>query len=134
MHIKKKYLSIITVFIMVLCIDRVNAKGNIEITDVSITDRSESIKAEITKTNDLEINTNAEFYNKDDYVTFKIGVKNNTGEVINIDSISDNIKNEYLLTNYTLDNKKIKNGESFYLYTTMKYNKLIFYLKKLNNF
>ena len=24
--------------------------------------------------------------------------------------LPDNIKNEYLLTNYTLDNKKIKNG------------------------
>ena len=125
MHIKNKLLSIFTIFIMFLCIDRVNAKGNIEITDVSITDRSDSIKAEISKSNDLEINTNIEFYNKDDYVTFKIGVKNNTGEIINIDSISDDIKNEYLLTNYELDNKKINDGETFYFYTTLKYNKVI---------
>lgn len=64
-------------------------------------------------------------YNLNDEITYKMTLRNNTNNDINIASINDNNDSEYINTNYELSNNILKTNETVDLLLTIKYSKLI---------
>ena len=111
----KKLLSFIIVLLLtIVFIGNVKAKSNeLEITNVEILEKSDQVKANIEEYKDLNINLNTLFFSKDDYVKYKITIKNNTKNTMKIDDILDNFNSEVLETSYDIDKKELKSNEEY---------------------
>ena len=118
----KKILSFIIVLLLtIVFIGSVKAKSSdLEITNVEILEKSDSVKANIENYKDLNINMNTLFFNKDDYVKYKISIKNNTNNTMKIDDILDNFNSEVLETSYDIDKKELKSNEEYTFTMTIK--------------
>ena len=118
----KKILSFIVVLLIaILLVGNVKAKSSeLEITNVEILEKSDSVKANIENYKDLNINLDTLFFNKDDYVKYKISIKNNTNNTMKIDDILDNFNSEVLETSYDIDKKELKSKEEYTFTMTIK--------------
>ena len=118
----KKVLSFIIVLLLtIVFMGNVKAKNNeLEVTNVEILEKSDEVKANIEDYKDLNINLNTLFFSKDDYVKYKITIKNNTKNTMKIDDILDNFNSEVLETIYDIDKKEIKTNEEYTFTLTMK--------------
>ena len=122
----KRYLSSFFAFIlMFIFMESVSAKGNVEITNASISDKTSNVVAKITNYKELTLNAKESFYEVGDYVTYKVTIKNNTDESLPVEDISDNLKNEYIETSYNFEKKEIKSNEEYSFYVSLKYKKEI---------
>ncbi len=118
----KKFISFIVVlFVAIITIFNVSAKSNdIEISNVELLEKSDEVKANIEDYKDLNINLNTLFFSKDDYVKYKITIKNNTKNTMKIDDILDNFNSEVLETIYDIDKKELKKDEEYTFTLTIK--------------
>ena len=105
---------------------KVEAKDNsIQIKSISIEEKSEGVKSTVVDKGNLNFNVDLYFYNLNDYVKYKLILKNNSGKDYNIDNIVDNLNSNYIKTEYVSSSKIFKNGEEIELLVTLKYTKLI---------
>ena len=112
---------IVVLFVAIITIFNVSAKSNdIEISNVELLEKSDEVKANIEDYKDLNINLNTLFFSKDDYVKYKISIKNNTNNTIKIDDILDNFNSEVLETIYDIDKKELKSNEEYTFTLTIK--------------
>ena len=121
MYMKKVLSFIIVLLLTIVFMGNVKAKNNeLEVTNVEILEKSDEVKANIEDYKDLNINLNTLFFSKDDYVKYKITIKNNTKNTMKIDDILDNFNSEVLETIYDIDKKEIKTNEEYTFTLTMK--------------
>lgn len=123
----KKITSVIMFFLIALFINVnvVKAEENVEIKSVDMIEKSNSVFAEITSINDLNLNIKAKMYNIDDYFKYKIVLKNNSGEDLKMSSITDNNELEYISNTYQNNKEDFKSGEEIEIIVTTKYIKQI---------
>ena len=123
----KKITSVIMFFLIALFINVnvVKAEENVEIKSVDMIEKSNSVFAEITSINDLNLNIKAKMYNIDDYFKYKIVLKNNSGEDLKMSSITDNNELEYISNTYHNNKEDFKSGEEIEIIVTTKYIKQI---------
>jgi len=118
----KKILSFIVVLLLtIVFISNVKAKSSeLEVTNVEILEKSDEVKANIEEYKDLNIDLNTLFFSKDDYVKYKITIKNNTKNTMKIDDILDNFNSEVLETSYDIEKKELKSNEEYKFTLTIK--------------
>lgn len=122
----KKVLFSIFLFLSIFMImGNVEAKERIEITNVSIIDKSDNISAKVHSFDNLTINTRESFYGVGEYVTYKINIKNITDDTLPIDKISDNLQNEFIETEYNYEKVDIESGKEYAFTVTVKYKNQI---------
>ena len=122
---KKVFIFIILCTIF-LGIHKINAKGNdILIKSVEVKDKSESTIVNLSDYEDLTINNEVSLYNLNDYVIYKIILKNNSDKDYKIESITDNNDNEYITYSYEVNDKDFKKDKEIELLVTLKYSKLV---------
>ena len=73
---------------------------------------------------------NLMLHNQEEYVTYKIVLKNNSSKDFEIDSISDNNELEYITNTYEFSNKEFKSKSEIEVLVTTKYTKRIPTYKK----
>ena len=123
-----KKIMIILLFsfcVLMIKISNVSALDNIEIKEVSVVETSDNATIDISSFNGLTINTDLMLHNLDEYVTYKIVLKNNTSNDYEIESITDNNKLEYITNTYEVFDKKIDSKSEIELLVTTKYIKRI---------
>ena len=112
-------------FSLFINVNVVKAEENVEIKSVDMIEKSNSVFAEITSINDLNLNIKAKMYNIDDYFKYKIVLKNNSGEDLKMSSITDNNELEYISNTYQNNKEDFKSGEEIEIIVTTKYIKQI---------
>ena len=120
---KKVIASFILAFILVsFGLNNVKAEEkNVEIKSIEIQEKSDNVSSNIEEDNELNYNMNLELFDIDDYITYKIIVKNNSNKDYEIDTITDNLESDYIESSYTTNKKDLKKGEKVELYLTLKY-------------
>ena len=122
----KKVFILIILCIMFFGIYKINAEGNdILIKSVEVKDKSESTIVNLSDYEDLTINNEVSLYNLNDYVIYKIVLKNNSDKDYKIESITDNNDNEYITYSYEVNDKDFKKDKEIELLVTLKYSKLV---------
>lgn len=106
---------------------RVYATGDtFTITNVEISEKSETINVKELSFEKAEINSNIIYHKVGDYIKYKITVKNNDRQSYKVASISDNNENEFITYDYSdFQGRELKANESVDLYVTVKYLKEI---------
>ena len=85
-----------------------------KVTDVEIIDKSDNVLHSIDDFNDEEVIDNITFYKLNQYITYKIKIKNNDTKPYVISSITNNNDNEYVGHYYEkYDGVKVEAGETF---------------------
>ncbi len=103
---------IVVLLVSILVVGNVKTKSSdLEVSNIEILEKSDSVKANIENYKDLNINLNTLFFNKDDYVKYKISIKNNTNNTIKIDDILDNFNSDVIDTEYEYDSMELKSKE-----------------------
>jgi hypothetical protein len=102
--------------ISLFSITNVLAKTNdLSINEITISDKSETVSGNIISNDDSSINTDITFHQLDDYVIYKIVIKNNNKD-LKIKTISDNNSNEYIEYIYDKhENEVLKKGDTLEL-------------------
>ena len=111
---------------------RVFAASGVEITDISLHQKSDGVEVSNTTYSDSVLNTDPVLHNLNDYVTYKITIKNNDDVAHNILNVTDDNNSNYITTSYTHDNSIDANGTSEIL-MTIKLTKLVDDVSLLNN-
>ncbi len=111
---------------------RVFAASGVEITDISLHQKSDGVEVSNTTYSDSVLNTDPVLHNLNDYVTYKITIKNNDDVAHNILNVTDDNNSNYITTSYTHDNSIDANGTSEIL-MTVKLTKLVDDVSLLNN-
>jgi len=117
----KKYLSIFLILLLSLCV-RVNAESSVEISSIEIDSKSD-VAEEIEEASykNLNINLSVRVYEKDDYIKYKINVKNSSDEEISLDSSSLGLKDsEYITYELSGDTNILANSNGT-IYLTITY-------------
>ena len=70
------------------------------------------------------IKSNLSFKDKNDYIIYKLILKNNSDKNYLIDSIIDDNQNEAFLYTYQFDDKEFKSNEEKVVYLTIKYDEI----------
>lgn len=123
----KKTISFLLIIILLISGMKViqAEEKEIEIKNIEISEKSENVDSEILVYADLTFDTYLSMYNVDDYITYKMVLKNNTGEDYKIESITDTNKNEFLSYSYITNKEEFKKDEEIELFVTIKYSKLV---------
>lgn len=74
---------------------------------------------------EISVDTSALLYDKDDYIKYKISIKNNDKESYYIEDVFDDNKSKYFKYEYDPSKEEIKPGEQKDIYITLKYLDLI---------
>ena len=108
----KKYFSflVFTIGMFFLNIPFVVAKENIEINDISVVEHSENITIDELVFEDNKVLSNISFNEVNDFVTFNLEIKNNTNINYVLESINNNIQDDYLLIESSDINNTIKSN------------------------
>ena len=132
----RKYLNIFFKLFLIITIffsgSRVLAASGVEITDISLHQKSDGVEVSNTTYSDSVLNTDPVLHNLNDYVTYKITIKNNDDVAHNILNVTDDNNSNYITTNYTHDNSIDANGTSEIL-MTIKLSKLVDDVSLLNS-
>ena len=75
---KIMYILLFSFCILMFKINSINALNDIEIKEVSIVEKSNNATIDISSFNGLAVNMDLMLHNLDEYVTYKIVLKNNT--------------------------------------------------------
>ena len=123
-----RFLSIITSIIMISAsfFGPMNAHAEnkyLELEDVSIMDQSATIIAEDPTIVDNKIIGSITFNELNDYVTYKLSLKNIGSSQIKLTSITDNNTSEYINLKYHYDNNYISTGDTITATITIAYIK-----------
>ena len=100
---------------------------NIEVTNISIKDKSSTIAVETPVISSNVITSNVTFNKVNDFVSFDITLKNNEEDKYKIISITDNNTNENIKLDYTYNDNFINKGDSATIGVKLSY------IKKLVN-
>ena len=123
---KKK---IFLLFILTILFTFTNVKAatkNIEISNVSVIDKSGTITVVDPVFSSNEITSNITFNQKDDYVTFELTLKNNENDKYKIESIKDNNTNNNLKIEYDYDTNYLSKGDTSKIKVKLTYkNQLV---------
>ncbi len=129
---------IVTIVLFIFCIIsfgiiNVSALNEIELKNISVESKSEKASIDILSFNDLKFNMDLSLYDVDDYVTYKMILKNNSNETYEIESITDNNELEYISNSYEFNQKEFKPNDELEVIVTTKYIKRIpKYLEEFN--
>ena len=111
----KKYLLFF--IILLFLVFNVNAKvSDIELTNIEILEKNDNVKSDIKSFKNL----NTIFFSKDDYVKYKLTIKNNTKNTMKIDEINDNLNSDVINTEYQYEKKELKSNEEYTFILTIK--------------
>lgn len=116
MRVNKKSFILILFVTLVISIIGITkslaAEIAFKLTNVEIKDKSETVNAEIIDYDSDDININSTFHKVDDFVSYKLVIKNTTSKDYKIKNIAVNNTNPYLEYTYdTLENKNVKPNE-----------------------
>lgn len=112
---------VISIFVSVKVFAQIE---EIKLSDVEIVEKSSGVTGDITSTTSNEVKDTITFHKLNDYVVYKIKVKNNLDKNIAILSISDNNTNEHVSYEYDKHENEIFNaGDSFDLLVKVTYVK-----------
>ncbi len=124
----KKLLSILFQIVLVITIfltgNRVFAANNVEVTNVELFEKSAGVEVNSTSYSDSTLTTDPIFHDLNDYVTYKITVKNNDSIKHDILGVADDNNSKYITTSYTHEDNIEANGTSEIL-MTVKLTKLV---------
>jgi len=108
-EVKRLFLFLFLFFIGIIT---VNAETkNIEVTSVTVKEKSSTIEVAEPVISNNEITSNITFNQLNDYVTFELTLKNNESEKYKITSITDNNTNENLEVEYDYLDDYISSGD-----------------------
>ena len=123
---KKKIFLLLMLTILFSFTDVKAATKNIEITNVSVIDKSGTITVVDPVFSSNEITSNITFNQKDDFVTFELILKNNENDKYKIESIEDNNTNSNLKIEYDYDTNYISKGDTSKIKVKLTYkNQLV---------
>lgn len=122
--------KIVAILLFIFCIIsfgivNVSALNEIELKNISVESKSENASIDILSFNDLKFNIDLSLHDVDDYVTYKIVLKNNSNRVYKIDSITDDNELEYINNIYEFNEKEFKPNSEIEVLVTTKYIKRI---------
>lgn len=122
---KKGIVSIFLILLTILGIINVKAvTKKIELTEISIEDKSNTISVDDPVISTGMITSNIVFNKLDDYVEFSLKLKNNELEKFKLESVSDNLENDNIKIDYAFDNDSyIETNQFIILKVKMTYNK-----------
>ena len=109
-------LAFLCMFIISLfsCLKVFADNKDFKIKEATISDKSELVTGSITGIDGENITNDITFHKLDDYVVYKIVIKNNDEIKITINSMKDDNNNEYIIYDYDKhENFEIKSNESF---------------------
>lgn len=86
------------------------ASKNIELVGIDIVDKSNTISVDEPVISSNEITSSIKFNELNDYVDYKLTLKNNENERLKIESINDNLENENIEILYTFDSSNYINS------------------------
>ena len=132
---KKGIVSIFLILLTILGIINVKAvTKKIELTEISIEDKSNTISVDDPVISTGMITSNIVFNKLDDYVEFNLKLKNNELEKVKLESVSDNLENDNIKIDYTFDNDSyIETNQFIILKVKMTYNKQLINEDKVIN-
>ena len=124
---KKSIFLFLLMVISIIGVTNVNAQGkNIEVTDITIKDKTGTITVAEPTLSDGKINSEIKFNKVGDYVTFEVTLKNIEEDKYKITSITDNNENENIDVEYTYDKDFIEKDKTSKVTIKMTYkNKLV---------
>jgi len=124
---KKSIFLFLLMVILIIGVTNVNAQGkNIEVTDITIKDKTGTITVAEPTLSDGKINSEIKFNEVGDYVTFEVTLKNIEEDKYKITSITDNNENENIDVEYTYDKDFIEKDKTSKVTIKMTYkNKLV---------
>ena len=124
---KKSIFLFLLMVISIIGVTNVNAQGkNIEVTDITIKDKTGTITVAEPTLSDGKINSEIKFNKVGDYVTFEVTLKNIEEDKHKITSITDNNENENIDIEYTYDKDFIEKDKTSKVTIKMTYkNKLV---------
>ena len=120
----KKYLLVFLLLLTVLIPFNINAKEAVEVTDIEIEEKTPGVEviSDVTYQG-LKINFNVSFLNVEDFIRYKVTLKNNTDKDYEINSNTDGLnKSEFIeyFINFNDNTKIIKaNSEKTFTITIM---------------
>ena len=120
---KKKIFLLLMLTILFSFTDVKAATKNIEITNVSVIDKSGTITVVDPVFSSNEITSNITFNQKDDFVTFELILKNNENDKYKIESIEDNNTNSNLKIEYDYDTNYLSKGDTSKIKVKLTYKK-----------
>lgn len=97
---------------------------NVSVAGLKVESKSDDVNIENIGFEDNSITTDAVLKNKNDFVTYKITLKNSDEADYTIESITDDNVSRYVKTSYSSD-ENIKSGDSANIYVTFKLERLV---------
>ena len=122
-----KRISFIILFVLIgiFCnVSTAKADTDVVIKSAEIKEKSENVVSTVS-VSDNKVNMDLKLYNLDDYITYKIVLKNNSDKNYTIDSVTDDNSINYIKTTYNISSKEFKKGEEVEVYLTIKYTNII---------
>lgn len=121
----KKILYLVSImFLLYISVINVSANSNeITLMNVEIVEKTEKATSNIKSLDNLNINLNTILFKKNDYVKYKITLKNTGDKVLKIEEITDNFNSDLISNNYDFENKILNKDEDYSFFLTMKCNK-----------
>ena len=130
---RRKILLFLLVFTLIFGISKVEAKTKkLEVTDIKVENKSDTITVEDPTVSSNEITSGITFNKKDDYVTFKITLKNNEKDKFKIGSIKDNNDNENIDIEYNYDKDYIESGKTGNILIKLTYKNQLLNVDKIS--
>ena len=129
---KKKILLLLLLITLFTITNVKAATKNIEITNVSVIDKSGTITVVDPVFSSNEITSNITFNQKDDFVTFELTLKNNENDKYKIDSINDNNLNNNIKIEYDYSKNYISKGETSKIKVKLTYKKQLLNVDKIS--
>ena len=128
-----KILSLFFIIINLLFITKVHAAtDDIVIDSVSIKETFGSVIVEEPVFDDNNLTSNITFNEEDDYVDFKLTLKNVSEEKYKITSIEDNNSNENISVEYEYSENYIESGDSKHVTIRLKYKNQLMDIEKIS--
>ena len=122
---KKSIFLFLLMVISIIGVTNVNAQGkNIEVTDITIKDKTGTITVAEPTLSDGKINSEIKFNKVGDYVTFEVTLKNIEEDKYKITSITDNNENENIDIEYTYDKDFIEKDKTSKVTIKMTYKNM----------
>lgn len=124
----KKVIQIISVFLITIIFflsgNVLASEASIDITGLSVDSKTDNVTVGNIGFDESKITTNAILSKKDDYVTYKITIKNKDKVDYKIENIADDNASNYVKTSYKKDSV-IESGKTANIYMTLKLEKLV---------
>ncbi len=129
---KKVFLTLLVLLTIFSFINVNAASKNIELVGIDIEDKSENIIVDEPVISSNEITSSIRFNELNDYVNFKLTLKNNENEKLKIESIDDNLENDNIEILYTFNSDNfISPNDTTVINVKMNYKNQLLNVDKL---